>query len=400
MRTGETAAPQKTKAGKTTAPQKPAGEGTGGTGQQAMQYGSLISGEQSGPVAACARGLLRAASLPYRAAVAARNFWYDSLAGPRWLDIPVVSIGNITTGGTGKTPMVIWLCERLIERGRKVAVLSRGYKAADGLADELLLVSRRCPAAVGIAHPHPRLPRQMAHDEYPADVAVLDDGFQHRRLGRDLDIVLIDATCPAGHGHLLPRGLLREPLASLSRADVVVITRCDQAGPRAVEDAESLVRTANPGVEVLRAVHRPQGFVDLSGQAVQPPGASVRLGCLAGIARPEAVLHTLRSTELHVAAQFWFPDHQPYGPREAQAIRDWIGSAGIEALVTTEKDAVKLAALKQAWPVPVLVLRIGMDLLDDGTLRIERRIDELLAEWTKGSAHEHATGTAPGPDHP
>ena len=101
-----------------------------------------------------------------------------------------------------------------------------------------------------------------------------------------------------------------------------------------------------------------------------------------------------------MAAQFWFPDHQPYGPREAQAIRDWIGSAGIEALVTTEKDAVKLAALKQAWPVPVLVLRIGMDLLDDGTLRIERRIDELLAEWTKGSAHEHATGTAPGPDHP
>lgn len=360
------------------------------------RYRAIISGAP-GLGAACARGLLGAASLPYRAAVAARNFWYDNLAGPRWLEIPVLSVGNITAGGTGKTPMVVWLCERLGRRDRKVAVLSRGYKAADGLADELLLVSRCCPQAIGIAHRERRLAGRMAIEEYQADVAVLDDGFQHRRLGRDLDIVLIDATCPAGHGHLLPRGLLREPLGSLTRADLAIITRCDQAGPEAVSESERLIRTAAPQLEILKAIHRPLGFVDLAGKAVEAPRPGARLGCLAGIARPEAVLHTLGSMGVHTQAQRWFPDHQPYGPGEAQAIREWAETANLAALVTTEKDAVKLAALEEDWPVPVLVLQIGMDLLDDGAVRLERRIDELLADWTKGAAHEHAPRTAHRP---
>ena len=196
-----------------------------GTIHQAGPYMTLIAGG-GGLGASVMRGLLRGPAWLYGRGMAIRNAYYNKWALPIWLEAPVISVGNLTVGGTGKTPMTLWLCRRMLERGRKPAVLSRGYKATrGGIADEILMLSQCCPEAVVVAHPNRAAAGRLAIAEYQAGAIILDDGFQHRRVGRDLDIVLIDATLPFGYEHLLPRGLLREPVHSLRRAEAVVVTR-------------------------------------------------------------------------------------------------------------------------------------------------------------------------------
>src|SRR5687767_13016906 len=151
----------------------------------------LISKQRRGLLASIACGGLSALSWFYAAAIKIRNGYYDRFSLPIWLEVPVISVGNLTVGGTGKTPMSIWLCERMLERDLKPAVLSRGYKgSAESGADEMLLVSRRVPKAIVIANPDRAKAGELATAEYDARIVILDDGFQHRRLGRDLDITL------------------------------------------------------------------------------------------------------------------------------------------------------------------------------------------------------------------
>ena len=183
------------------------------------RYIQLVSGQRRGLGPSLERALLRGLSWGYGLGVSLRNRYYDRWALPTWLDVPIISVGNLTVGGTGKTPMTLWLCRQLLDRGLKPAVISRGYKASQqGLADELLMISRQCPRVVAVANPNRAAAGRLAIEEYGAQAVVLDDGFQHRRLGRDLDIVLIDATRPFGYSFLLPRGLLRERVAGLARA--------------------------------------------------------------------------------------------------------------------------------------------------------------------------------------
>lgn len=327
----------------------------------------LINGRRRGLAAAVARAGLFGASLVYRVVLRLRNEWYDRLAMPRWLDVPVISVGNVTVGGTGKTPMAVWMCRRLMEHGLKPAVLCRGYKAsAEGFADEAVMMSRQCPKAVVIAHPDRWAAGQLAITEYGVTAAVLDDGFQHRRMSRDLEIVLIDATRPFGFGHVLPRGLLREPLRGLARADVVVVTRSDQAPPAEVAEIERGLRLwLRAEVPIVRAVHRPVGFVELDGQEAELRGFE-RIGCLAGIARPETLVRTLESLRISPAAELFLPDHHVYGPGDVERIGRWIRQANLDAVVTTEKDAVKLARLETSWPVPLRALRVEMDIVAEG----------------------------------
>ena len=187
-----------------------------------------MSGERRGVRASVLRGTLGAAEPLYAAAVRGRNWLFDRGVGVRRLPRPVVSVGNITAGGTGKTPVVLWLADRLRRKGRRPAVLLRGYEA-EGRPQ------RRADAARGAARTRrarcrPRIavgvnPNRLAGGDGvlrgrpDVDVFVLDDGFQHRKLARDFDLVLIDAAQPFGYGHVHPRGLLREPLAGLRRAD-------------------------------------------------------------------------------------------------------------------------------------------------------------------------------------
>jgi tetraacyldisaccharide 4'-kinase len=345
-------------------------------------YMEIISGRRRGLLAASARGAFRALSWPYRALIAARNAYYSIIVNPVWLGIPVVSVGNLTVGGTGKTPACVWLCQRLLARGLKPAVLSRGYKASEeGLADELLMVSRQCPQAVMVAHPDRFKAGQMAIERYGAQAAILDDGFQHRRVGRDLDLLLVDATRPFGYGHILPRGLLREPVGGMLRADAVILTRCDQAEDMQVAALEAEIRRLHPGVPMVRAVHQAKGFRSLDGSmAVTPVGR--RTGCFAGIARPDAFERTLVAVGVVPVERRWWPDHHRYTSADVSAIQRWAERSRLDALVTTEKDAVKLAALKADWPVPVSALHIEMEMLDDGEAVLSGMIDGMLKEWS------------------
>jgi tetraacyldisaccharide 4'-kinase len=328
----------------------------------------------------------------YGRAMAVRNAYYDTWAMPIWLDVPVISVGNLTVGGTGKTPMTIWLCERMLERGRKPAVLSRGYKATDeGGADELLLVSRRVPRAVAIAHADRIRAGQMAIDQYQARAAILDDGFQHRRLGRDLDIVLVDATRPFGYGHILPGGLLRERISSIRRADAVVITRTDQSDAAGITAVEKTVREWNRHAPIVRAVHEPSGFADLSGKTVDRPTCT-RPGCFAGIARPEAFVRTLTDLDLAPEETAFYPDHYAYSASDVEQLARWARDRGLDGLLTTEKDAVKLARVGYDWPVSVLSLGIRMKMLDDGERVLIELIDRMLAEHEDDSESQEMRG--------
>src|SRR5690606_6118545 len=181
------------------------------------RWEALISGQRRGFAARLARGALTLGELPYALAVLWRNRRYDRRPElVQHAPIPVVSIGNLTTGGTGKTPLVAWVARYLRGLDLRVVLLSRGYGAPDGaLNDEALELEQRLPDVPHVQQPDRVAAVNLAAEEFASQIAVLDDGFQHRRLARDLDIVLLDALQPFGYGHLLPRGLLREPLKGL-----------------------------------------------------------------------------------------------------------------------------------------------------------------------------------------
>lgn len=346
-------------------------------------YHDLLSGRRRGLGASLARAGLGVISFAYERGIRFRNAYYDTWAMPAWLDIPVISVGNLTVGGTGKTPMTVWLCERMLARGRKPAVLSRGYKATEQTgADELVMLSRRVPKAVAVAHADRASAGRLAIAEYEAQVAILDDGFQHRRLGRDLDIVLIDVTRPFGYGHVLPRGLLREPIGSLRRADAIVLTRCDQATAEQIEAIRKEIRGWAAQVPIVRAVHKFTGFADLAGQRMDRPTAA-RVGCVAGIARPDAFVRTLEDIGLQPVETAFYPDHYAYTRVDADALIAWARENAIDCLLTTEKDAVKLSKVDVQWPVPILSTVVQMEFLDDGERVLDEMIDRMLRDYDK-----------------
>jgi len=351
----------------------------------------LIAGRGRGLFAIPALGVLHVLSWFYGALISIRNWYYNRWSLPVWLEVPVISVGNITVGGTGKTPMAIWLCKQMLKRKLKPAVLSRGYKATDTTGpDELLLVNRQCPEAVAVAHPNRPDAGRLAVQEYKAEAAILDDGFQHRRLGRDLDIVLIDATRPFGYEHLLPRGLLREPLENLKRAEAIVITRCEQCDVPAIQKIENRIEQICPQVPIVHAVHRPSGFTDLAGKLISAP-VGRRAGCFAGIARPEAFVNSLIETSVSIAETRWWPDHHAYTPADAELIIQWIKQAQLDCLITTEKDAVKLASMEVDWPVPVTVLRIELQIISSDRKVMDDLIDTMLRDYKEQVEPKDAT---------
>ena len=202
---------------------------------------SIMNGHDRSIFGAIARSVFVCLSLAYRMAISVRNFQFNmGLRRAQSLGRPVVSIGNLTTGGTGKTPMIVELAQRLLVLGIHPAVLLRGYKPdATVGSDEACLIreSLGSSVAVGCGRRRADVAQELLHASSEIGVFLLDDGFQHRQVDRNLDVVLIDATEPFGFGHLLPRGMLREPIRSIRRADAVIVTRADQACPGAVNPA-------------------------------------------------------------------------------------------------------------------------------------------------------------------
>lgn len=220
------------------------------------------------------RGLLTPLSAVYGAAVAARNSYYDRVpSASHTAGIPVISVGNLTVGGTGKTPLTIEIVRRLRAAGRRPAILTRGYGAAGGeTADEVLEFEVALPDLPVVVNADRVAGAVAARRDHGADCLVLDDGFQHRRLRRDLDVVLVDALDWCGGGRVLPAGRLREPLSSLGRADWIVITRCNQVEPSLVQDVVTNLHHHAPDVPVVKAAIEAERLVGLRG-ASQPAEA-------------------------------------------------------------------------------------------------------------------------------
>lgn len=255
--------------------------------------------------------------------------------------VPVASVGNLTAGGSGKTPFVAMLAREFAAMGKKPAVLLRGYRRdGDGRSDEAVLYQTICPGVMILPGADRRVTARAAVAA-GAEVLLLDDGFQHLRLERDLDIVLIDAASPWGGGSCLPGGLLREPPLALADADVVVVTRSDQRSPAFVAALEKEIARLAPTALRLRARHRPVRLTSLDGASL--PLASLRgrkVVALSGIARPEAFQRTLSDLGATVVEAFSQPDHADF---EAELVARAVAAAerlgGV--VVMTEKDGAR-----------------------------------------------------------
>ena len=325
---------------------------------------SYVSGERRGAAGAIVRSGLRALSVPYRLCCSGRNALYNcGLLMCRELDARVISVGNITTGGTGKTPLVIWIGRWLQARGVRTAILSRGYgpkaPSAGGESDEMLLFRRYLPKIPHLVGSNRHAIGRRAITELEAECLLLDDGFQHVALGRDLDIVLVDSLLPFGYGHVLPRGLLREPLTALRRAGVVVLTRCDLATKEDLRSLERRIQEICGFRPVVESVHRPVRFYRHATEESRPLswGKGKRVFAFSALGNPAAFPRTLEALGAEVLRHEAFRDHHWYGQDDLAALAHAAVEAGADAVVTTEKDAVKIHAFPEDAP-PLYVLAI------------------------------------------
>ena len=316
-----------------------------------------------------------------------------------WLSVaklaaPVISVGNITTGGTGKTPMVEWVCRVLADKRlpdgsnaepqKKVCVLTRGYGRAnpnsqvvvsngtDLLAGEreagdepFLLANNLRGIAAVVANPNRTAAGEWAIEHLGSEVFVLDDGFQHLCLARDFNIVTIDATNPFGGGSLLPGGRLREPLGGLSRADCVVITRTEQVEDWTTVDAA--IKRVNAAVPVFSSRMVTSGIRELGNERVDKDNLRNKaLGAFCGVGNPESFFNHLRREGFELAFTRTFADHHVYSQSDLDQLVKRAISSGALALITTVKDATKLSSVNIGLPCYVLEIKILID--DEGQL--------------------------------
>lgn len=316
------------------------------------------------------------------------------------VSVPVISIGNMTAGGTGKTPTIISLAKDIQKAWHKPAILTRGYKsrwekkggmASDGkqlrarreeVGDEPYMMARRLPG-VPIYVGRNRVQSAYRAIEAGCDVLLLDDGFQYEALYRDVDIVLIDGTAPFGNGHLLPAGLLREPLSALQRAHMVIITKGDQISSETKEKIKKKIREAAGAIPVGEAYHRPGACISLAHWKEGKydieenlKGAAVLL--VSGIGNPRAFYGTAKESGLVPTGELVFPDHHEYTKEDRVRIREKAKTLGIQDVVITEKDAVKMDTLSGEEDLRFYVLPITMTYEKESEKRLRQIWEALL----------------------
>lgn len=340
----------------------------------------LASGKRNDPLTRLVMTLLIPPSLLYTLLQRLRAWLYRIGVLPtKRLPRPVISIGNIAVGGTGKTPVTAYIAGLLLGQGLRVAVLSRGYGGAgegqtmvvsDGnetflsvneCGDEPFLLARTVPGLMVVIGPDRHAAGMLAMDRLNPDVFLLDDGFQHLRLYRDLNILLLDHDRPFGNGWGLPAGLLREPKRAIQRADLVIQTRC----PDGVVAVVAL--PARPhccarhllGAAIPMAGGEPLGFDALRGK---------KLMAFAGIADPAAFFEGLRRHGLDLVATLNFPDHAVYDAATQHEIMNSFRSSGADMAITTEKDGVKLTALPKDFSKKILLAQLDLSIEDPAPL--------------------------------
>jgi tetraacyldisaccharide 4'-kinase len=292
--------------------------------------------------------------------------------------VPVVSVGNLTLGGTGKTPMVQWLARWFRDSGVAVSVVSRGYGGGPDVPnDEAMELAWQLPDVPHVQNPDRVAAARRAIDKFHAELILLDDAFQHRRISRDLDLVLLDALEPFGYEHVFPRGTLREPAAGLARADVVALSRADMLSAAERGAIRRRVEALAPQADWLELVHVPQGLLSF-GRTEQPLASLAGQPVLAfcGIGNPAGFRHTLAGCGFEVIELREFPDHHAYDRRDLDALAEAAGRHGVTAVVCTQKDLVKIG-LDQLGDRPLRAVRIGLEIVA-GREEFEAR---LAAVW-------------------
>ena len=324
---------------------------------------------------------LRFISWPYGWAMKLRNLAFDTgVLKSRSVDLPVICVGNLSVGGTGKTPMVAWLCSWLRERDMRVAIVSRGYgQLASGSNDEALELELALPDVPHLQNPDRYAATQLALDELDMQVVILDDGFQHRRLKRDLDIVLIDASEPSAADWCLPGGLMREPWSGLKRAGIVVFSRSNLAEPQRLQQLHERVAKVAPQALRVSSQTEPIGWhgLGLSFSAVNDlSGRSVLAFC--GIGNPDAFFRSLEQLGLNVLERRVFADHHAFDAADVEQLSQWASdNPSISAVVCTMKDWVKLQT-PRLGPAPLTALKIGLSLSPADREAFEQRVSSIL----------------------
>ena len=341
--------------------------------------------------------LLFVASRFYRMAVQFRVWMYDKrVIRNHALGCLVVSIGNLSCGGTGKTPVVEVFARTLSANGRKVAILSRGYRSkkrsfgeklmhvfrhrkietppkvvSDGknlllnsayAGDEPYMLASNLPDVAVVVDKDRVKSGIYAIENFNADVIILDDGFQYLMLKPHINIVLVDSTDPFGNGHVLPRGILREPIKNIRRADYIFLTKSD--GSHKIEHLKRFLRRHTRRAEIIECCHKPQHLVMLANKEVLPLSAlkKAKVAALSAIARPDSFERFLEDFGAELVLKDHFADHHRYTQQEIIDFVNQAKAAGAEMIVTTEKDAVRIPRLDRC-DVPILYLRIQIDIL-------------------------------------
>ncbi len=316
----------------------------------------------------------------YGAAMARRRRRYESgKADVSKIPVPVISIGNITLGGTGKTPTVAWLAEKLALKGRKPAVVSRGYGGrpkdvmvvGDGkgrlmdappAADEAAMLARRYPGLLVLTGAERSFVAKKAVEEFEADVVVLDDGFQHMALHRDVDVVVLRGDCPFGNGKVVPAGVLREPVSALRRADAILITG------ECADSTRENIQSLNPDIPMFTGHLEPDAFLDSRGENTGAPDElkGARVVAVSGLGNPHGFEKMLESLDIEIVVHHEYPDHAHYALADGVRLVSSLQKAGADFILTTEKDAAKLSPLLRE--APLRVLRVTMKIDDEMNL--------------------------------
>jgi tetraacyldisaccharide 4'-kinase len=344
-------------------------------------FRDMVSGRRRGIAAAVLRGLLAIAEAPYTWAVRIRNHAYSSgIRTVHRVDVPVISVGNLTLGGTGKTPFVEWIVRRILAQGKKVGIVSRGYGAHAGPNDEARELAWKLPGVPHVQDPDRVAAARRAILEHGCQLLVLDDAFQHRRIARDLDIVLLDALEPFGFEHVFPRGTLREPVRGLARADVVALSRADLLTPGERAAIRGRVAKLSPIALWIEVVHAPLELVAADRNIGQACGMTPaddtpelrqpldllrgkRVLAFCGLGNPAGFRHTLAVCGYEVVAFHEFPDHHAYSKTDLNLLAEAARESSVDALICTQKDLVKIG-VNHLGDRPLWAVRVGIDFLE------------------------------------
>ncbi len=353
-------------------------------------YLSILSGQQRGFLATLIRSSLSAFTYPYLAVLNTRNTLYKyGIVKSKKLPVKVISIGNITMGGTGKTPLVEFSAKYLQNKGRKVAILSRGYgdqnhsiindnsKAKEFVNDEYLILRENLKDVPTLLGRDRVQNAKKAIKDHDVDCLILDDGFQHLSIKRDLDIVVIDSLNPFAEEVLIPRGTLREPLKNLSRADLFVLSHCSLNDEDTLKSIYEKLNHINADIPVCESIHKPVNIESIKDNSLLEPEwlKGKKIYGLCAIGNPESFASTLRELGADVIRLRVFHDHHSYTQVELDGVITEAKTLGTDAIVVTQKDVVKIRN-KNINDANILSLKVelqitkGMEFFDEAMAKI------------------------------